>query len=61
VRIATGDGIIFDRPAGASAPRGGIARVTVPLWQLSESTSTRTPSAKRLNSRYTSSSISSPS
>jgi hypothetical protein len=33
------------------ASGGGPARVTVPLWQLSDSTSMRTPGANRLNSK----------
>jgi len=39
----------------------GAARVTVPLWQLSESTTTRAPGAKLFHSWSSSSSMSSPS
>ena len=37
MRIATDGGIIFDRPMPATVS-GTRARVTVPLWQLSDST-----------------------
>ena len=44
-----------------SAPALTGARVTVPLWQLSDSTRILTPGANRLRAKYSSSSISSPS
>ena len=50
--MPTAGGISLDRPAAAGVVASASgARVTVPLWQLSESTSTRTPSAKRASSR----------
>ena len=50
-------GIIRERGPPGWAGVGTVSRVTVPLWQLSESTRMRTPAANRLSSRYSSSSI----
>jgi hypothetical protein len=47
---ATASGISFGRCPGGGGG-GGSSRVTVPLWQLSESTRTRTPAAHRLSSK----------
>ena len=38
-------------PAEHGGGGGGKSRVTVPLWQLSDKTKTRTPAANLLNSK----------
>ena len=59
--MATAGGMSFGRCPGIAGGGITISRVTVPLWQLSESTRMRTPAAKRLSSKYSSSSINWPS